>query len=221
MIHWHAPAGQELEPEDLKAALTKQFPDYPTCLPTHGATLGPSLAIQWNGFRLEDAHHHHVAQFNAGGVSFSRLSSDEEWSSFQDAALQFWHCFQELAEPTVIQPMGVRYINRILLGYDEEPSLYINSAPSGLLAMNLIGESFFHQDLYPVPTHPYSINWIRTIRPDPRALIVDIDVFMTEPLQVDRINQNLLVQRLREMRWIENEAFFNCITRFALEQFGA
>jgi uncharacterized protein (TIGR04255 family) len=234
VIHWQAHSGITLEPETLSAELTQRLPDYPILQPQQGIEIAATGALdgsseivqrtQWNGFRLQDEQNRHVAQFTPNGVVFSRLKPYEEWHCFQTEALRFWHIFLELAEPTVIQRLGVRYINRISLDDGEQPSRYLKTVPMAPPGLDLIADFFFHQDTYPIPGHSYAINWVRTIQPmgadpaDGRALIVDIDVFTTDLLQLD---QNVLIQRLSEMRWLKNKVFFSCITDFALEQFGA
>jgi uncharacterized protein (TIGR04255 family) len=234
VIHWQARAGKTLEPETLKAELAHRIPDYPILQSQQdvqfGATGTPDGSseffqrTQWSGFRLQDEQSRHVAQFTLNGVVFSRLQPYEEWAGFQTEALRFWHIFLELAEPTAIQRLGVRYINRISLDNGEQPSKYLNTVPAPPPGLELTAESFFHQDTYLVPGYPYSINWVRTIQPtgadptDGRALIVDIDVFAHDLLQLD---QDTLIQQLQEMRWLKNKVFFSCITDHALEQFGA
>lgn len=236
VIHWQAHAGKKLEPEALKAELTQRLPDYPNLQTQHdhdvqiGATGTPDSSpeffqqMQWSGFRLQDEQNHHVAQFTLNGVVFSRLEPYETWTTFQAEALRFWHIFLELAEPTVIQRLGVRYINRIPLDDGEQPSQYLNTVPAPPPKLELTAESFFHQDTYPVPGYPYAINWVRTVQPaganttNGQALIVDIDVFTNKLLQLD---QDALSQRLQEMRWLKNKVFFSCITPYALERFGA
>lgn len=234
VIHWQAHAGKKLDRETLKAELTRLLPDYPILRTKHdvqisatGAPDGssePFQKMQWSGFRLQDEQNRHVAQFTLDGVVFSRLEPYEEWASFQAEALRFWRIFLELAEPTVIRRLGVRYINRIPLEAGEQPSKYLSTVPAPPPGLPLVTQSFFHQDTYPVPGYPYAVNWVRTTQPtgidpaDGRALIVDIDVFTQELLQLD---QDTLAQRLQEMRWLKNKLFFSCITPHALERFGA
>lgn len=234
VIHWQAHAGKKLEPEILKAELTQRLPDYPILQTQQdiqfsavGTPDGSSeffQQTQWSGFRLQDEQNRHVAQFTLNGVAFSQLEPYEDWDSFQTEALRFWHIFLELAKPTVIQHLGVRYINRIALGDSEQPSQYLNTIPAPPPGLELTDESFFHQDTYSIPGYSYSINWVRTIQPagansaDGRSLIVDIDVFIQDLLQLD---QDTLVQRLQEMRWLKNKVFFSCITNHALKRFGA
>ena len=233
VIHWQAHAGKQLEPAALREALAQQLPDYPVCQPQQDIQISASgnsdgsseflQRTQWNGFRLQDEQGHHVAQFTLNGVIFSRLEPYESWDTFKAEAIRFWALFVELAEPTVIQRLGVRYINRILLADGEQPSTFLKAAPYTLPGVEVSPESFFYKDTYHVPSYPYSVHWTRTIQPegaspiDKRALILDIDVFTTELLQLD---QDTVTQRLQEMRWLKNKVFFGCITDTALERFG-
>ncbi len=234
MIHWQAHAGKKLGQEDLKAALTQRLPDYPILQPQHDVQIAATVelnsspevsqSVQWSGFRLQDQQSRHVAQFMLSGVAFSRLEPYEAWDSFQAEALRFWQIFLELTHPTVIQRLGVRYINRIPLEVGETASKYLSTTPAPPVALDLAPDSFFHQDTYPVPGYPYRINWVRTIQPaspesaDGQALIVDIDVFTHELITLD---QDALGRYLQEMRWLKNKVFFSCMTPYALKRFGA
>ncbi|MGB3139026.1 MAG: TIGR04255 family protein [Nodosilinea sp.] len=234
VIHWQAHAEKKLAPEALKEELTQRLPDYPILQTQQGIELTAAGTLdgsseffhrtQWNGFRLQDEQNRHVAQFTPTGIVFSRLEPYETWMTFKAEALRFWDIFLELAEPSHIQRLGVRYINRIPLDNGEQSSRYLKIVPAVPPGLQLSTESFFHQDTYPVPGYHYLINWVRTIQPassDPtngRALIVDIDVSTHELLQLDQATLN---QRLQEMRWLKNKVFFSCITDAALERFGA
>ncbi|MCU0567481.1 MAG: TIGR04255 family protein [Oculatellaceae cyanobacterium Prado106] len=234
VIHWQVPAKKTLDFTTLQAELSRRLPDYPICQPMYDFQVSATGSIegsietsqrnQWSGFRLQDEQARHVAQFTQAGVVFSRLAPYEEWNTFQSEAMRFWEVFVELAAPAAIDRLGVRYINRILLGDGELPSLYLKSVPSSLSGVELPNPSFFYQDLYQVPGYPYSIDWVRTIQPEGvelgnrRALLVDIDVFITDLLDFD---QRTLARRLLEMRWLKNKFFFSCMTQSALERFGA
>lgn len=234
VIHWVAHAGKKLDLETLRGELTQRLPNYPICQPQQDIQISAASVpdgssellqrAQWNGFRLQDEPGRHVAQFTPNGVIFSRLEPYEKWETFRTEALRFWDLFLELAEPTVIQRLGVRYINRIPLEKGEQPSDYLETGSSLLPGLQVSPESFFYKDTYQVPGYPYSVHWVRTIQPqqptsaDQQALIVDIDVFTTELLQLD---QDVLTQRLQQMRWLKNKVFFSSITKTAQERFGA
>jgi uncharacterized protein (TIGR04255 family) len=235
VIHWQANPSNILEQATLMDELSRRLPDYPTLEPQHGieiafgtpdGTSEVSHRTQWNGFRVRDENQH-VAQFTSTGAVFSRLEPYEKWESFQTEAMRFWDIFLEVAVPTTIQRLGVRYINRVFLKSGENPSTYLKIMPSALAELGLSTESFFYQDTYQIPGYPYYVNWVRTIQEQPSdsvdyqhpALIIDIDVFtINELIASDRES---LVKHLCKMRWIKNKIFFSCITQTALEKFGA
>jgi uncharacterized protein (TIGR04255 family) len=233
-IHWQASASKVLDTDTLRNELIQRLPDYPSCEPQYGIeiaigtpdnTADVTHKVQWNGFTMQDGRQH-VAQMTPRGTVFSRLEPYEEWGIFQAEAMRFWDIFLELAAPSSIQRLGVRYINRIPLRDGEMPSTYLKTTPSSISELELPTESFFYQDTYQVPGYSYQINWVRTIQsqqPTPvnihnQSLIIDIDVFTTvEFIDLDRES---LIKRLEEMRWIKNKIFFSCITQTALEKFG-
>jgi uncharacterized protein (TIGR04255 family) len=233
VIHWQAYAENFLDESILQRELLKRLPEYPNCLVQNEVGIESAVIVdgrsevnhwtRWNGFRLQGPNHRYVAQVSPTGVAFSRLEPYENWDSFQTEALRFWDIFIELAEPTSIQRLGVRYINRMPLNSGEWPSEYLHMAPTSLPGLDLPAESFFYQETFRVPETPYFVNWVRTVQPqssspaDGPALIVDIDVFATELIDVDRES---LIDRLNEMRWIKNKIFFSCITPMAQERFG-
>ncbi len=235
LIHWQASPSKVLDQATLRDELTRYLPDYPICQPQHGIEIAAfgtpdgtsevSHRTQWNGFRIQDEKHH-VAQFTQTGVVFSRLEPYEKWESFQAEAMRFWDIFLEIAVPTTIQQLGVRYINRIFLDSNENPATYLRIMRSALADLELPTESFFYQDTYQIPGYPYHVKWVRTIQTQPsasvdylrQALIIDIDVFTTDEFIAS--DRESLIKHLHEMRWIKNKIFFSCITQTALKQFG-
>jgi len=232
VIHWQARAGKALQPTELQPKLSEKLPDYPACKLQHGlqieATGGSEGALEtrqrmlWEGFRLESENKQYVAQFTPHGIVFSRLAPYENWNSFHSEAMRLWRVFLELAEPPAIQRLGVRFINRMPLESGEKVSDYLRAALKPSKDMELKAKSFFHQDLYQVPGHPYRVNLVRTIQSasvpsnDAPALILDIDVFTEE---LASLEVQLLQDRLAEIRWLKNKMFFTCLNKRAIEQF--
>jgi uncharacterized protein (TIGR04255 family) len=228
VIHWEAQASKTLEQTLLKEELTNRLPDYPDIFPQYGihVQVGSSDDItqlsQWNGFRINNASANYVAQFTHSGLAFSKVGSYKSWGDFTTEALRIWDIFVELAEPTTIHRLGVRFINQILLKQGVAISTYLKISPHRLSGLEISPKSFFYQDTYQVTDYPYQINLVRTIQPDQTGsgdeqLIIDIDVFTTEIAN----DQNNLTQLLSEMRWIKNKIFFSSITEVALNNFAS
>ena len=139
---------------------------------------------KWDGFRLDgkaDAEHN-VVLVKPNGVVFSRVKHYDRWETLETEALRFWEVFVALAEPPIIERLGIRFINQITLG-QTNATTYLKRIPPLPEGMGLSRDSFFHQDALHVSGSPYQINWIRTVQQtleDDRVLIVDIDVSVTQ-----------------------------------------
>lgn len=174
----------------------------------------------WRGLRCESADKRHVAQFNRDGFVFSRLAPYESWDQFQREGLRLWQLHKELAQPVEVQRLGLRFINRIAMP-QEVPHLqwqdYLETPPRLPRGMDLSFAGFLHHDTLTVPAYPYGINFTQTVQPpqgqEAAGLILDIDVFTTQPFNLD---QGVLEQRLAEMRWLKNKVFFGSITQETL-----
>ncbi|MDJ0730046.1 MAG: TIGR04255 family protein [Crocosphaera sp.] len=228
-IDWQTHANKQLVPETLKTQLNQRLSDYPSIQPSYnlkvqasGYSDGTSEVehkTQWNGFRLQNHDNNFVIQFTQTGLVVSNIEMYESWQTFSQEALRLWAIFQELAEPTIINRLGVRYINKISLQAGENPLTYLKKVPEHNFNLPLTRESFFVRDTYKVPNYPYGINWVCTEQSQvtQRFLIVDIDVFISEILELE---ESTLTNYLNEMRWLKNKIFFNSITDFALKNFG-
>jgi uncharacterized protein (TIGR04255 family) len=223
---WEAPTvSQKIKatlPEYPKVASHNQF--------VQAIKLEPNKApetttqdLGWNGFRIQSEVKPHIAQLNRDGFLFSRLHPYETWESFIREALRLWQIYVEMARPTQVQRISLRYINRI----DLPPKVmefedYIQPAPQPPQNMNVPFYGFLHQDMLAVPGRDYSINIIRTIQQpvDPAThglgLILDITVMTTQPFPLE---SEALHKRLPEVRWLKNEVFYGSITQKALNSF--
>ena len=55
----------------------------------------------------------YIAQFNKDSFVFSRLTPYEDWNKFLSEAFRLWNIHREIIRPSLIQRIGVRFINRI------------------------------------------------------------------------------------------------------------
>jgi uncharacterized protein (TIGR04255 family) len=179
--------------------------------------------LGWKGLRCESNDHLHIVQFNRDGFVFSRLRPYDHWEQFQGEAIRLWNLHRDLARASGIQRLGLRFINRIELPVDgSRPDDYLRMPSEVLTGMPLSRAGFFHRDVLAVPGYPYTVAIVRTVQPTQTGsskgfgLLLDIDVFSTEPVD---LRDDLVTQRLAEMRWLKNKAFFGSITEQALESF--
>jgi uncharacterized protein (TIGR04255 family) len=230
VIHWQARPEQIPEPEKLLAELEEKLPGYPNPqrqhefgVETHIGPDGPTIQQHqtWHGFRFESEDKYHVAQFTRNGFVFSRLKPYESWSPFQTEAMRLWAIYCELMSPPEISRLGVRFINQIAPASVAGLKDWLTMPPCCPENMPMPLKQFMHQNLFGVPNHPYNLNVIQAIQPpdgtsesEHHSLILDFDVFTTHPLKIEDVTD-----RLQEMRWIKNKAFFTFLKSDAQRHF--
>jgi uncharacterized protein (TIGR04255 family) len=227
-------AEEPWEESAIQTQLKKQLPDYPQVAShrefQHEVKMAPGqepqqtlLDLGWKGLRLQSADKLHIAQFNRDGFVFSRLRPYESWEQLIDEGMRLWKIHREIARPSEVQRLGLRFINRILLPpkyVDFED--YLKAPPKPPDGLDLPFHGFFHNETLAVPGYPYAINIIRTIQqPQPPdhdriGIILDNDVFTVGSFE---FQQEELERRLAEMRWLKNKAFFGIISDKALATF--
>ncbi|MCX7418724.1 MAG: TIGR04255 family protein [Planctomycetia bacterium] len=229
VIHWQTAVGKMLDKSQVNDELTKRFPNYDcrqqqvSLAEFKGSPDGVemSASAKWDGFRLngKDDAEHNVVQLKPNGVVFSRVKHYDCWETLEAEALRFWEVFVDLAEPPVIERLGVRFINQVELA-NSTGSYFLKGIPSLPQGMELSRDSFFHQDTLQVSGYPYQINWIRAVQrtlENERVLIVDIDVSTS---QVESVEREAIKKCLAEMRILKNKLFFSCAKDSALKHFG-
>ncbi len=234
VIDIRARAESAWEESTISQQLKPRLADYPSVVSQSEVRqefkLGPGKPpeattqdLGWKGLRFQSADQRHIAQFNRDGFVFSRLHPYESWEQLNREAMRLWEFYAEMARPTEAQRIGLRFINRIELSPQElRLEDYIQPAPEPPRDLDLPFLSFLHHDMLAVPGHPYAINVIRTIQPaqspgtEGAAVILDIDVFT---LRAVELREEVLKQRLAEMRWLKNKVFFGSVTQKALGRF--
>jgi uncharacterized protein (TIGR04255 family) len=228
VIHWRARAETKLEPATLLEQLKTKLPDYPhsqrqqeigfeTEFNADGGALRQHHA--WHGFRFESTDKLQVAQYTRNGFVFSRLKPYQDWEKFEAEAQRLWEIYRELAEPSEIQRLGVRFINVIPVELKEVASL-LTLPPRSPETIKLPISTFLHQTTFSIPDHPYELNVVQTIQPPARperdsfGLILDLDVGTTRPIPFEGMDYRLL-----QMQWIKNKAFFSLVKETALKRF--
>lgn len=217
-----------------ESAITEQFkrrlPEYPN-IQSHreirhefkmAFDAKPEQAFQdmgWLGLRCESEDKLQVAQFNRDGFSFSRLKPYQSWEQFYQEGLRLWGLYNEIAQPSDMQRIGLRFINRIEFSQDKvELEDFLQNPPKPPRGMDVPFAGFLQHNTLAVSGYPYGINLIQTMQQSQGVdallgVILDIDVFTTEPID----NQELIGQNLVKMRWLKNKAFFGSITSKTLE----
>jgi uncharacterized protein (TIGR04255 family) len=219
--------------KNISECLKPKLPDYEKIVSYNRITQEVKIAphspqtseqsLRWHGLACQSKDETQKAQFNRDGFVFSRLQPYQNWDNFFTEAIRLWKIYSDTARPVEMQRIGLRFINRIQLPPKEVNfEKYIQPYPEPPFGLELPFLSFFHHDTLAVPGYPYAINVIRTTQPatNPQiegiGLIIDIDAFTTQPLE---IKAGALEDRLGELRWLKNKTFFGSVTAEAMKLF--
>lgn len=229
VIHWRARSGKKLVPDTLLEELRAKLPDYPNSQRQHELGVDTEFSPEgssirqyhdWHGFRFETADKKHVAQFTRNGFVFSRLKPYQDWKQFEAEAQRLWRVYCELAEPSEVERLGVRFINLIAPVNMADLDALLAVPPRSPDRMRLPLKGFMHQSAFDIAGYPYNLNVIQTIQPpsspqsEAFSLILDLDVFTTAPTGLSEV-----ANRLPQMQWIKNKAFFSFLTGKAIARF--
>lgn len=213
--------------ETMTAELRRQLTDYPAQKPrkafagafqfrSDGESTQSVKDLGWCGIVATDEDGKQIACFERDRFLFSRLEPYSCWDDFLAEAHRLWELHCHLAHPAELQRIGLRFINRMRISGERlQLEDYLTIAPKEPDGLPLPFLGFLHRDVLAVPGHDYGVMITRTIQPETApnetsaVLIVDIDVFTTQPIRLEDAN---LERRLLEMRWLKNKAFFGSVT---------
>ena len=176
----------------------------------------------WTGVRFLSADTRNIVEFTRDGFAYHRLPPYEDWNRFSGEAMRLWKHFLEIARPSELQRVGVRFIGRIDMEPQEDNfEEYIQPSPVTPKGVEVPFVGFFHQDTLAIPGYPYVVNIIRTLQLPEKAtqgcaIILDIDVGTTQPCKPV---EEEMARCLAEMRWLKNRVFFGSITEKTKEKY--
>lgn len=187
-----------------------------------GPELGATASRKQIGYSFTSAEGRHVLQARLDGFTFSRLKPYLNWPQLRDECKNLWALYKELAKPTRVNRIAVRYINQIdipLGAIDYKDYFLTTPEIAQTLPQDLSG--FFMKLQIPCPdfgggliltqmaTQPAQPGW--------HSVVLDIDVFkqcdpeLAEPEMWDTIEM---------LKATENKFFFESITERTQGLFG-
>jgi uncharacterized protein (TIGR04255 family) len=186
-----------------------------------GSGVAASASSEQAGFRFASENKKLICLPQKQGFTFSRLAPYEHWQPFRDEARRLWQLYRSQAQPTTVERLAVRYINRIdVPGNAVELKEYFQTRPeiSPELPQSLSG-FFLHLRL---PQHDLHgqvlIN--QTIAPPTVegaiSLVLDIDLFRDDDVPQD---ETAIWETFESLRRRKNEIFEACITDKSRELF--
>jgi len=189
-----------------------QFGKKASTLPSEESTIG---------YVLKSSQDQKVVQSRLNGFAFSKLKPYENWKKFCSEAHELWNIYREIANPTKISRISLRYLNRIEVPYPfKDFNEYILTNPQ--IAPNLpqaVSNLFMRLEIpnYDIPAKAILIQTMEQPTQDKKIpLILDIDVLRENEYIKNMDDVWVDFESLREYK---NEIFFNSITDKTKELF--
>lgn len=238
MIIFSSRAKTTWEPQTTGKKIQSSLPDYPTShnvnlahfsismepapqvtqagAPAPTATAG---SVGWMGLRLVSKDEKRIVTITRDNLTLSRLAPYEGWTTLCSEMIRLWRIHKDIAGVDSLDNIQIRYINRLEVpAHDFDPIQYFTGfgdAPEGMAR-----GPFLHQDTLQHAALPlHLLNLTRTVEfPATQAatipMIVVLEAICAEPIPAE---DAIIKQRLAELHWLKNYAFFNCVTERFLE----
>lgn len=223
----------QLEPDvtvDALAAVNRgleaKYPDRKQLKTAHGEmkfgkVVGSSAEMQDVGFAFQSADGKQIHQTRLDGFTMNRLAPYEDWERFRTEARQRWDCYREIAKPTKIKRLAVRYINRLDLPRPfDDFGEYLRTQPEISRDLPQKLAQFVMRLVLPFE-NPHCVALINeTIvgaTEDVVSVALDIDIYRDKEVPAEDTEIWELFEQLRERK---NEVFEACITDKARRLFA-
>jgi uncharacterized protein (TIGR04255 family) len=152
-------------------------------------------------------------QLQTEGFTYSHMAPYDRWEPFRDEAKELWSRYAELAEPQIVTRIGVRFINRIVVGEKiDDLSPYLRIYPITPWRLQTPPSGFTLQLRTSTQDDMALIMNVATVRgtdPSTVGLLLDLDAFALAELAPDSDSIWNLVERLHVK---VEEAFEDSIT---------
>ncbi|MBI2060115.1 MAG: TIGR04255 family protein [Nitrospirae bacterium] len=174
-----------------------------------GPTGGP------DGYIFESQDKKQAVQARLDGFTFNRLKPYHQWESLREEAMDLWGQYVELAKPTAITRLALRYINRIEIPLPAvDLKEYILTGPEVARGLPQGLANFFMRVMIPSPdsraTALVTLTMeVPTTVEGPLPFIFDIDVFHEESMVPGSGGMPKVLENLHEFK---NNIFFGSIT---------
>ncbi len=188
-----------------------------------GPVTGSLSRQQVIGYGYSTVDKRKAVQFRKDGFLFSRCRDYTNWRDLKVEASELWATHRSLANPSSINRVAVRYINRIdiPLPFDDYKEYFLTTPevsadlPQSLASFNL-------QLVFPIENIKGLLNLglrpIASANQNIHSVILDIDVFVESPGLNGEEDLWALLEKLRSQK---NRFFEGCITAKTRRLFGA
>lgn len=164
------------------------------------------------GYIFSNIQGNRKVQFRLDGYSFNMLRPYSNWDDFSSIAFNHLQKYLTLAKPLAITRIGLRFINRIDLPYENQQfESYIKYLPPVPADLPKKFERYFLQMQIPAGDNLSKTVISQTFEQEKNGrvpFIIDIDVFQDERLKAT----DSLVDRFNNLRTLKNKIFEDLVT---------
>jgi uncharacterized protein (TIGR04255 family) len=174
-----------------------------------------------DGFLFSSSDGLNTVQARLDGFTFNRLHPYDRWETFRDEAKGLWEHYLQVATPTAVKRLALRYINRLELPLPfKDFKEYILTTPEISPALPQGLKTFFMRLEIPHESYQAVAIITETMEAPSSTLrlpvILDIDVIRETTVSP---SSSEIWQVFEQLRDFKNEIFFNSITEKAKELF--
>lgn len=176
-------------------------------------TVASATTQTQTGYAFVSKEGERVFQARRDGFSFNKIKPYDRWESFRDEARRLWTKYKEIAKPSAVRLLSLRYINRVDLPNPSELKEYFSTYPEVSQALPQQLNTFAMQLSLPITQIEATLLLNQAAVPAPSAdlasVLLDLQVFV----QVDKaLEEGSIWQKFEEFRICKNQAFEACIT---------
>ena len=184
---------------------------------TNTSTLTSKHGVRGFVFLSEDGKE--VVQVRRDGFTFSRLHPYTSWADLRAGASEAWSRYRELARPSAVRRIGLRYINRLHLPAGPlELQEWFRLQPSTPDELGPLSDLLLRVVLrHPDDARYAALVTLGTAPPEAdnaSAFLLDVDTWVEQELPSD----DGLWSTLDDLREFKNDVFFGSLTPTTLDR---
>ncbi len=177
------------------------------------------LGLQGYFFKSEDERN--IAQYRIDGFTFNRLKPYTSWEGLFPLAMEMWRIYCEVAQPSVVTRLALRYINHVPLPPSmEDFDDYLRAGPVIPQELPQAVSSFLTRVTIHDAERGLAAKVSQALETDAAAkklnLILDIDAHKQHDYDTE---DPAVAKTFQELRDFKNTIFFNLLTDATLSQF--
>lgn len=162
-----------------------------------------------------------IVQVRTNGYSFNRLADYIKFDDYLPEIRRTWNIFRSLVSPIVVRQIRLRYINRILLPFQDGSKInldnYLALGPQLVDTDNLTFTGFLHQHAVLEPATGNQAAITLTTQPQPEGvplthLVILLDIAAHRMVALDPAAWDHLSEVLGSLRTLKNNIFERTLT---------